>query len=39
LESERAATGEIFRRVSRAAYVSVSTDIGCSPGTNRAVFG
>src|SRR5260370_23025983 len=31
LASERAASGEIFRRAPRAPYVSVSTDIGCSP--------
>ena len=36
LESERAAFGEIFRRAPRAAYVSISTDIGYSPsGGNR----
>jgi hypothetical protein len=37
LASERAAFGEIVRRAPSAAYVSVSTGIGCSPGTNREV--
>src|SRR5258705_5510538 len=35
LASERAASGEIFRRAPKRAYVSVSRDIGCSPRTNR----